>query len=132
MLEAEVQAMVEERLRNRWGIAVAAVIMQICLGAVYGWSVFKNPLMRLEHWPETQVQLNFTLAIFFLGVGTVIGVDNVVRDGAVADESNDEPNVAGTRRTLQAMADEPRVTTTVIQTVGTKGYDGFALALVVA
>src|SRR5512142_485397 len=61
------------RLPNRWGIAVAAVIMQICLGAVYGWSVFKIPLMRGEHWPETQVQLNFTLAIFFLGVGTVIG-----------------------------------------------------------
>jgi MFS transporter, OFA family, oxalate/formate antiporter len=62
-----------ERLPNRWGIAVAAVIMQICLGAVYGWSVFKIPLMRTEHWSETQVQLNFTLAILFLGVGTIIG-----------------------------------------------------------
>jgi OFA family oxalate/formate antiporter-like MFS transporter len=62
-----------ERLPNRWGIAVAAVLMQICLGAVYGWSVFKIPLMRTEHWAETSVQLNFTLAIFFLGVGTVIG-----------------------------------------------------------
>lgn len=65
--------MASERLPNRWGIAVAAVIMQICLGAVYGWSVFKIPLMRAEHWTETQVQLNFTLAIFFLGVGTIIG-----------------------------------------------------------
>jgi len=65
--------MASERLPNRWGIAVAAVIMQICLGAVYGWSVFKIPLMRTEHWSETQVQLNFTLAILFLGVGTIIG-----------------------------------------------------------
>lgn len=65
--------MVSERLANRWGIAVAAVIMQICLGAVYGWSVFKIPLMKTEHWSETAVQLNFTLAILFLGVGTVIG-----------------------------------------------------------
>ena len=65
--------MTSDRLPNRWGIAVAAVIMQICLGAVYGWSVFKIPLMRAEHWSETQVQLNFTLAIFFLGVGTIIG-----------------------------------------------------------
>lgn len=65
--------MASERLPNRWGIAVAAVIMQICLGAVYGWSVFKIPLMRTQHWTETQVQLNFTLAIFFLGVGTIIG-----------------------------------------------------------
>ena len=65
--------MASDRLPNRWGIAVAAVVMQICLGAVYGWSVFKKPLMGTEHWSETQVQLNFTLAIFFLGVGTIIG-----------------------------------------------------------
>lgn len=65
--------MASERLANRWGIAAAAVIMQICLGAVYGWSVFKIPLMKTEHWSETSVQLNFTLAILFLGVGTVIG-----------------------------------------------------------
>jgi len=65
--------MASDRLPNRWGIAVAAVLMQICLGAVYGWSVFKIPLMHSEHWIETRVQLNFTLAIVFLGVGTVIG-----------------------------------------------------------
>jgi len=47
--------------------------MQICLGAVYGWSVFKIPLMKTHGWSETSVQLNFTLAILFLGVGTVIG-----------------------------------------------------------
>jgi OFA family oxalate/formate antiporter-like MFS transporter len=47
--------------------------MQICLGAAYGWSVFVQPLMRLEHWPLTRVSYNFTLAIFFLGVGTIIG-----------------------------------------------------------
>jgi MFS transporter, OFA family, oxalate/formate antiporter len=65
--------MSSDRLPNRWGIAVAAVLMQICLGAVYGWSVFKIPLMRTHQWSETAVQLNFTLAILFLGVGTVIG-----------------------------------------------------------
>ena len=47
--------------------------MQICLGMAYGRSVFKKPLMGTEHWAETSVQLNFTLAIFFLGVGTIIG-----------------------------------------------------------
>ncbi len=65
--------MPEEKLRNRWGIAAAAVIMQICLGAVYGWSVFSKPLVATEHWQLKAVQLNFTLAILFLGVGTVIG-----------------------------------------------------------
>jgi len=65
--------MASSNLPNRWGIATAAVFMQICLGAVYGWSVFKIPLMKANGWSETSVQLNFTLAILFLGVGTVIG-----------------------------------------------------------
>ena len=47
--------------------------MQICLGAVYGWSVFVRPLITSEHWTLTQVSLTFTIAIAFLGVGTVIG-----------------------------------------------------------
>jgi OFA family oxalate/formate antiporter-like MFS transporter len=58
---------------NRWLIAVAAVVMQICLGAAYGWSVFVGPLVSMTGWTLTQVSLNFTLAIAFLGVGTIIG-----------------------------------------------------------
>ncbi len=58
---------------NRWTIAAAAVVMQICLGAAYGWSVFVAPLVSMTGWTLTQVTLNFTLAIAFLGVGTVIG-----------------------------------------------------------
>lgn len=65
--------MPETRVANRWTIAIAAVVMQICLGAAYGWSVFVQPLIRTEHWSLTQVSLNFTLTIFFLGIGTVIG-----------------------------------------------------------
>ncbi len=71
-MNAEI-AMTTESLPNRWGIAVAAVIMQICLGAVYGWSVFVKPLMNAEHWTLARVSLTFTLAIVFLGVGTVVG-----------------------------------------------------------
>src|SRR3954451_4893588 len=58
---------------NRWLIAAAAVVMQICLGAAYGWSVFVAPLVSTTGWTLTQVSLNFTLAIAFLGVGTIIG-----------------------------------------------------------
>src|SRR4051812_5460592 len=61
------------RVPNRWTIAVAAVVMQICLGAAYGWSVFVAPLVAMTHWTLPQVSLNFTIAIAFLGVGTVIG-----------------------------------------------------------
>ena len=62
-----------DRIPNRWGIAVAAVVMQICLGAAYGWSVFVGAAGRDDRWTLTQVSLNFTLAIAFLGVGTIIG-----------------------------------------------------------
>jgi OFA family oxalate/formate antiporter-like MFS transporter len=65
--------MATDRLANRWGIAAAAVVMQLCLGAVYGWSVFVKPLTGSTHWTLTQVSLNFTFAIVFLGVGTVVG-----------------------------------------------------------
>ena len=59
--------------RNRWMIAVGALSVQLCLGAGYGWSVFKNPLIASEHWSETSVQLNFTLAFLCFGLGTIAG-----------------------------------------------------------
>lgn len=65
--------MATDRLANRWGIAVAAVVTQLCLGAVYGWSVFVKPLISAEHWTLTQVSLAFTLSIVCLGFGTVVG-----------------------------------------------------------
>ncbi len=65
--------MADQHLPNRWGIAIAAVVMQICLGAVYAWSVFVKPLVNTQHWTLTQVSLSFTINVFFIGVGTVIG-----------------------------------------------------------
>ena len=62
--------------------------------------------------------------------GTVIVVDNVVRDGKVIDVKSRKGDVRGTRRMTELMAKHPRLTATVLQTVGAKGYDGFALAVV--
>jgi predicted O-methyltransferase YrrM len=62
--------------------------------------------------------------------GSIIIADNVVRDGAVVDPQSSDPNVRGIRRFLEAMGRHPRLTATAIQTVGVKGYDGFALAIV--
>jgi len=62
--------------------------------------------------------------------GTLIIADNVVRKGAVADPASKDENVQGIRRFNEALAAEKRVTTTVVQTVGSKGYDGLALVLV--
>jgi predicted O-methyltransferase YrrM len=64
--------------------------------------------------------------------GRAIVADNVVRGGALADASSDDPRVRGVRRFHEMVAAEPRLRATTIQTVGGKGHDGFTLALVVA
>jgi predicted O-methyltransferase YrrM len=64
--------------------------------------------------------------------GTMIVADNVVRDGAVADAASSDASVQGVRSFLELLSAERRVASTAIQTVGSKGYDGFALALVLA
>ena len=72
----------------------------------------------------------FDWAVGHTRSGGVVVVDNVVRGGAVLDDSGDDVNVAGVRRFLEAARRDPRVDLTALQTVGLKGYDGFALALV--
>jgi predicted O-methyltransferase YrrM len=64
--------------------------------------------------------------------GSLIVVDNVVRGGAVVEPDSDDPRVAGTRRLFDVLGTEPRVSATAVQTVGSKGYDGFAIAVVTA
>jgi predicted O-methyltransferase YrrM len=64
--------------------------------------------------------------------GTLIIADNVVRQGRVIDVGDEDSNVQGVRRFNEALAAEPRLSSAILQTVGRKGYDGFALALVIA
>ena len=64
--------------------------------------------------------------------GSLIIGDNVVRKGAVIDPASSDPNVQGVRRFNQLLAAERRVSATALQTVGSKGHDGFAIALVTA
>ena len=64
--------------------------------------------------------------------GTLIIADNVIRDGEVLNPASDDPRVQGARRFNQLLANEPRVKATVIQTVGRKGHDGMAIAIVIA
>ncbi|MGH9599259.1 MAG: O-methyltransferase [Terracidiphilus sp.] len=72
----------------------------------------------------------FEWALKLARPGTVIVVDNVVRDGKVADGKSRDAEVKGTRLMFKMMAAEPRVSATALQMVGTKGYDGFAMAVV--
>lgn len=62
--------------------------------------------------------------------GALIVADNVVREGAVADESNRDPDIVGARQLNRAIADDDSLRGTVIQTVGVKGHDGLAIAVV--
>lgn len=62
--------------------------------------------------------------------GTVIITDNVIRDGAVIDPESTDTAVQGVQKMFDRLAAEPRLTATAIQTVGSKGYDGFAIAIV--
>jgi predicted O-methyltransferase YrrM len=64
-------------------------------------------------------------------IGTVILTDNVVREGAILDPASADPDVQGVRSMFTMLAKEPRLSSTAIQTVGSKGYDGFAMAVVV-
>ena len=62
--------------------------------------------------------------------GSVIVVDNVIRDGKILNTTGSDVDVKGMREALALLAAEPRLTTTALQTVGAKGYDGFAIAVV--
>jgi len=79
-----------------------------------------------EHSPEY-----FAWALDRSRPGSLIVADNVVRAGELADEQSADPKIRAQRRLHEMLAAEPRVEATTIQTVGGKGYDGFAIALVV-
>jgi predicted O-methyltransferase YrrM len=78
-----------------------------------------------QHIPEY-----FEWALKLSRAGTLIIVDNVVRDGAVIDADSTDPSVQGVRRFVDLLRAKSGVSGTAIQTVGVKGYDGFAIVLV--
>lgn len=67
---------------NRWIIALSGVVIQLLMGTVYGWSVFKKPLMELHGWSNYQVGMAFTLVIFCLGISAAFGGKFVDKAGA--------------------------------------------------
>ncbi len=67
---------------NRWFIALAGVVMQLVLGTVYAWSVFKKPFMEAHGWSGEQVGLAFTIAILFVGIAAAFGGKFVDKAGA--------------------------------------------------
>src|SRR3981189_1240969 len=60
-------------MMNRWSIAVAGVVLQVALGAVYAWSVFRAPLSKQFGWSISEVTLTFSISIFVLGISAFFG-----------------------------------------------------------
>lgn len=79
---------------------------------------------------KASIPFYFESAVRMSRPGSLILVDNVVRDGAVIQEASEDASVQGVRKLNEMMAADSSVTATVIQTVGVKGYDGLAIALV--
>ena len=79
---------------------------------------------------KTSLPEYLTWALRLSRTGTAIVADNVVRRGKVADERSTDPDVRGVQRFLKMVGENPRLTATAIQTVGCKGWDGLAIALV--
>ncbi|MFM9279762.1 O-methyltransferase [Paenibacillus jiagnxiensis] len=69
-------------------------------------------------------------ALHFSHPGTVIIGDNVIREGEIINKHSTDPRIHGVRAFYDLLADEPRINATAMQTVGSKGYDGFVLGLV--
>ena len=67
--------------RKRWLIAAGAVVMQLCLGTVYAWSVFKKPLMTAHGWSETATQATFMILMAVIGTSAVFGGTLVDKKG---------------------------------------------------
>jgi predicted O-methyltransferase YrrM len=74
----------------------------------------------------------FNWALRLSRVGSIILVDNIVRDGKVVEADNTDESILGVRRLIDALSRETRVSATGLQWVGSKGYDGLVMAVVVA
>ena len=67
--------------KKRWGIAIAAIVKQLCLGTVYAWSVFKKPLMNAHGWGETETQVTFMILMGVIGLSAAFGGTLVDKKG---------------------------------------------------
>jgi predicted O-methyltransferase YrrM len=138
LLTLEIDPKHAEVARTNLARADLAGVVEVRLGpaletlpelAAEGWAPFDLVFIDAD---KPRLPDYFAWALDLCRPGSLIVADNVVRKGAVVDASSDDPNVVAVRRLHQLIAADPRVSATTLQTVGSKGYDGFTLALVTA
>jgi predicted O-methyltransferase YrrM len=118
---------VADRVEIRVGPAVESLVKMDASGEVDRDGKFDLVFIDADK-PNNPEYLKWALK--FSKQGTVIIGDNVVRDGAVVDGESKDESVQGVRQFFEMLRDEKRVDATALQTVGSKGWDGFALAVV--
>ena len=133
-IEAEPEA---RRCRARKYLRGRAWAVLLTCASASPWTSCRNRLRGRGAFDLTFIDADkksipeyFKFALKLSRRGSVIIVDNVVRDGRVIDTESHDPDILGIRRFNEMLAAEPRVSATAIQTVGAKGYDGFAIVLV--
>ncbi|MGB0953491.1 MAG: O-methyltransferase [Planctomycetota bacterium] len=114
---------VEDQVDLRLGPAAETLRAMIAAGEAPFDFVFFDA--DKEGYPE---YLELTMQL--VHPGSVLVADNVVRQAEILDPNSEDPSVQGTQAFLQKLGEDPRLDATALQTVGAKGYDGFALALV--
>jgi predicted O-methyltransferase YrrM len=112
-----------EIVEVRLGDARAGIQQLAAEGRAFDLIFIDADKQSIPHYLEWSLKLSHP--------GTLIIVDNVIRDGALIDAKSEDPNVIGARRMHEMLAANPRLSATTIQTVGSKGYDGLTLALVI-
>lgn len=117
------RAGLSDRVDVRVGPAIEALDAMIATGEAPFDLVFID-----ADKPGNVAYLNAALALS--RPGTTIVVDNVIREGGVLDTSGEDERIEGSRRLFEAVAAEPRLSATAVQTVGAKKWDGFLLAVV--
>ena len=129
----EKHAVVARRNLARAGLAERVTVCvgpaSVSLGELAGRAAGPYDFIFIDADKENYAEY-FCWAVQLARKGTLIVADNVVRKGAVADPACDEARVRGVQQFFDAVAAEKRVSATAVQTVGSKGYDGFALAVV--
>jgi predicted O-methyltransferase YrrM len=117
------RAGLEDRVEVRVGLALEILPVLAAAGAGPFDFIFIDA-------DKPNIPAYYEWAVKLARKGTVIIVDNVVRDGAIIEDKSDDPGVVGVRRLNDLLSSDRRVDATTIQTVGSKGYDGFTIALV--
>lgn len=111
-----------DRVDVRTGPAIEALDAMIAAG--------EGPFDLVFIDADKQSNVAYLRAAMALGrPGTVIVVDNVIREAGILDAASDDPRIQGTRALFEAVAAEPRLSATAVQTVGAKKWDGFLLAV---